>query len=78
MDSIVGVDIGGTNTRIGLMRGDKLERADLFPSRDVFGEGDEIEALGNLIASFRGSEKAAAVSIGFPSANMVIMIHGGV
>ena len=64
---VIGVDIGGTNLRIGFVRNEVLERAEVYSTRAAFADGDEIERLGELISDFRGKEKTDAVSIGFPS-----------
>ena len=67
MSNVIGLDIGGTNLRIGLMRDNLLERGEIFPSAEVLGAGDEITHLGALIEDFRGETPISAVSIGFPS-----------
>ena len=68
MNEIIGLDIGGTNLRIGLVRDGKLERGAVFSTHETLAAGDEIALLGALISDFRGAEKIDAVSIGFPSA----------
>ena len=67
MASVIGLDIGGTNLRIGLVRDGVLERGETYSSHDILSEGDEIELLGALIDKFRGGEKSCPVSIGFPA-----------
>ncbi|MCL1828239.1 MAG: ROK family protein [Oscillospiraceae bacterium] len=67
MRCVIGLDIGGTNLRIGLVREGILERAAVFSTPETFAEGDEIRALGRLISDFRGKDEADSVSVGFPS-----------
>jgi len=67
MNTVIGLDIGGTNLRIGLVRGGVLERGSTFSTHETLTDGDEIALLGALINDFRGSDKADAISIGFPS-----------
>ena len=67
MSTVIGLDIGGTNLRIGLLRDSVWERGATYSTHELFAEGDEIARLGSLIETFRGTEKADAVSVGFPS-----------
>ena len=67
MASVIGLDIGGTNLRIGLVRDGALARGDVFATHETFAEGDEIDHLAKLIEAFRGGEPIDAVSVGFPS-----------
>ena len=67
MGAVIGLDIGGTNLRIGLVQDGVLERGATFSSQESFTDGDEIQLLGALIQDFRGMDDAGAVSIGFPS-----------
>ena len=67
MQNIIGLDIGGTNLRIGLVRDGVLERGATFSTHETLTNGDEIALLAGVIRDFCGDEKADAVSIGFPS-----------
>ena len=67
MKTIIGLDIGGTNLRIGLVRNGIVERGETFSSHGVLVDGDEISLLGALIDAFRGDDAVDGVSIGFPS-----------
>lgn len=69
-NDIIGVDIGGTNVRIGAVSENMvLQGAARHRSADIFSAGDAGEALAsfveNYIAELDG--RAAAVAIGFPS-----------
>ena len=68
MSVVIGLDIGGTNLRIGLVRDGVLARGDTFSTSETLTGEDEITLLGGLIEEFRGGENVDAVSIGFPSA----------
>ncbi|MCL1848492.1 MAG: ROK family protein [Clostridiales bacterium] len=67
MNAVIGLDIGGTNLRIGLVRDGALERGATFSTHTALAGGDEIALLGALIDDFRGGDQVSAISIGFPS-----------
>ena len=67
MNAIVGLDIGGTNLRIGLVQDSIVTRGATFSTHETLPEGDEIALLGALIRDFCGPDPMDAVSIGFPS-----------
>ena len=67
MSTIIGLDIGGTNLRIGLVRDGQLVRGETQPTHEALTDGDELALLGSLIKAFRGDAEVDAVSIGFPS-----------
>ena len=68
MGAIIGLDMGGTNLRMGLVREGKLIRGEVYPTLETFAEGDEIARLSALIEAFHVGEAIDAVSVGFPSA----------
>ncbi len=68
MGTVIGLDIGGTNLRIGLARDGILERGATYSSHETLTDGDEIELLAALIDNFRGDDKKCPISIGFPAA----------
>ena len=67
MSVVIGVDIGGTNLRVGMVRDGILERGVMFSTHEKLADGDEIAILGGLITEFRAAQDIDAVSIGFPS-----------
>lgn len=67
MCAVIGLDIGGTNLRIGLVREGVLERGKVFSTHEELADGDEILRIAALIEEFRGQDEVDAVSIGFPS-----------
>ena len=67
MKTVIGLDIGGTNVRMGLVRDGVLERGEAYATHETLTGGDEIALLGGMIHDFRGGEAVDAVSIGFPS-----------
>lgn len=68
MGAVIGLDIGGTNLRIGLVKDGVLSRGAAYATGEALEGADEITRLGALIGEFRGEDQIDAVSIGFPSA----------
>ena len=72
MKFVLGMDIGGTNTRIGLVD-ENIKVRDLYvvPSREIYGHGETRENLISLIQAYLSKylpgQSPAMVSIGFPS-----------
>jgi len=71
-DLIIGIDIGGTNIRIGAVNRDgNITGFEKARSTVICGTGSTIENLKNFIASFMErnnvKQRIAAITIGFPS-----------
>ncbi|MEG1834841.1 MAG: allose kinase [Oscillospiraceae bacterium] len=71
MDYTIGIDIGGTNFRIGMVSKDgQIENFEKNSSR-IFGSGDVIETLflqiSDYIKRYNAKDKIKAVAIGLPS-----------
>ena len=66
---IIGVDIGGTNLRMGMFKDGQVLDPKCFSSRDIFYTGDELINLLKVISNYikEVGEEISAVSIGFPS-----------
>ncbi|MBP3215750.1 MAG: ROK family protein [Clostridium sp.] len=67
---IIGLDIGGTNLRIGAVTGDmEVPFRQVTKSEEISGANDPLKALGDKIAAFMRETNLAplAVSIGVPS-----------
>ena len=71
MQTFIGIDIGGTNTRVGIVNG-RMELEDLVirPSRDAFKDRSEVRCLIEMITKIMDKNKlpqVRAISIGLPS-----------
>ena len=65
---IVGIDIGGTNFRIGLAdETGRLQSFQKLPVKQVLHSGNALEDIASLIESYADGQELAAVSIGFPA-----------
>ena len=64
----IGVDIGGTSFRIGIVDVDNtLIRFEKVPTGSVFSGGDILQNLADYLRTFSRGIKADAVAIGFPA-----------
>lgn len=63
---IVGADVGGTNIRIGRMRGFKIEGLVKVPLADILSGEKQPEKLAGFIADYCREIPVAAVAVGLP------------
>lgn len=71
---IIGVDLGGTNVRVGLIENDSLVRADSVPIRKTGNALDVVNDISSLIEKFMTGE-ISGIGIGVPS---VVDVEKGV
>jgi len=72
--AILGVDIGGTNVRVGLVQNEKLEKVESFEFEKTISEKDMLTELFLLIEKFE-IDKIDGIGIGVPS---VVDIEKGI
>ena len=69
--AIVGIDLGGTNLRIGLVdENNKIQYQNIISSRGLSEVSDAAKEVENIIAQYMSEnsvEEIAAISIGVPS-----------
>lgn len=66
--NVVGIDIGGTNFRIGLVDDSQnVVKLEKVPVKTVFNSDDALSDLANKIIEFTKEEQYGAVAIGFPA-----------
>ena len=66
--NVLGIDIGGTNFRVGLVREDRsLARFDKVPTGSVFSSGNVLGDLAAFLKRFSEGLAFDAVSVGFPA-----------
>ena len=69
---ILGMDVGGTHIRIGLVNDqEKAEHVEVFPSKNVWASDNAVKGLANLIKAYLNKYKDECIvhiiTIGFPS-----------
>ena len=64
--SLLGVDLGGTNIRVGLVEGDSLRRIESLPVVRSDNPVDVVGQISELIGRFAG-DRPAGIGIGVPS-----------
>ncbi len=68
--NIIGIDLGATNLRIGLLQGTELIYQSILSSRILTAAENSVAALGDVIESFlneSGQKEIGAIGIGVPS-----------
>lgn len=66
--NVLGIDIGGTNFRLGIVREDlSLAKFEKIPTPSVFCSGDVLGDLAGFMKSASGGFDFDAVTIGFPA-----------
>lgn len=63
---ILGVDLGGTNVRVGLVENDKLVSVESKPINSLGSETEVLNDIYNLIEKFTGND-IAGIGVGVPS-----------
>ena len=63
---IIGADVGGTNIRVGRMRGFEIEELVKVPLSDVLSGDKQPEKLARFIADYCQGISVAAVAVGLP------------
>ncbi|MBQ9063941.1 MAG: allose kinase [Blautia sp.] len=65
---IIGIDIGGTNFRIGAVdEDDSMVKFEKIPTKSVIHSGDVLKDIAELIRSFSTGMDIGAVAVGFPA-----------
>ena len=64
---IIGIDVGGTHFRIGMVEDGKVTRFRKVPTASVFVSSDIIPDLAAFIRDFAGDDAFDAVAAGFPA-----------
>lgn len=70
MDCLIGIDIGGTNLRIGVVSNEKVIYKGVYNSAELFSKGNAVDVLFLLIQHYiaLSGQSVHAVSIGIPGA----------
>ncbi len=67
MSRVIGIDIGGTNFRIGLADDGVIQKFRKLPVKQVIHSENVLEDIASFIESYAEGEGLDAVSIGFPA-----------